>query len=112
MSKVWAAGLWLVVVLGCNSGSRTQDGGLDGGYGLPPSPLSPLAACLQLATSRGELSRSAAAGWGRWMSATARPGTSGRSVRPQLFAAREGGHRAGTLAYNAAAVNCMVQRPC
>jgi hypothetical protein len=102
-----ALGLWLLGALGCSGNKGPVDSGPDSSYALPPSPVAPLAACLELASAEASFEvncgRLAQADVGNSAS-----GYIGAQCPPAAFAAEEAAYKAGTLAYSGVTVNCMV----
>ncbi len=99
-------GLSLVAALGCSSSKGTGDAGPDSGYALPPNPVDPLAACLDLAMASANLEVSC----GRLAQSDVGDSASGyigAQCPPFLFASQEAAFEAGQLAYSGATVSCM-----
>ncbi len=101
-------GLWQVCVFWLQRHKGTcRLGCVDSGFSLPPIPLSPLAACLELAGAEASFEvrcgRLAQADVGDSAS-----GYIGTQCPPSLFAAEEAAYKAGTLAYSGGTVSCMV----
>jgi hypothetical protein len=103
-----ALGFWLVGILGCNGNKGPVDSGPDSSYALPPSPVAPLTACLDLASAEASFEfkcgRLAQSDVGDSAS-----GYIGAQCPPALFAAEEAAFKAGTLAYSGVTVSCMIK---